>query len=59
VIFYAGCATPGTPAAGDDCDVWPATVASSTRLYTADNEAGKYKVMFTLTAEPDIEATLV
>ena len=58
VIFYAGLATDDTPAIGDDCDVWPATVASNSRMYTADNEAAKYQVVYSLTAAPAEESTL-
>lgn len=57
-IFYAGLVTADTPAIGDKCDVWPCQVASNSRMYTADNEAAKYQVVFTLTDSPSIESTL-
>ena len=57
VIFPQGTAG-AAPAAADTCDVWPATVASNTRIYSAGNEAAKDRVMFTLTAEPSIDATV-
>lgn len=57
VIFPAGIAG-ATPAAADVADVWPAIVASNSRQYTADNEAAKYQVMFTLTTEPEVDAAL-
>jgi len=57
VIFPSGTAG-ATPAAADVCDVWPATVASNTRIYSAGNEAAKDQVMFTLTSEPSIDAVV-
>jgi hypothetical protein len=57
VIFYAGTAG-ASPAAGDKVDVWPAIVASNSRMYTADNEAAKYRVVYALTAAPGEEKTL-
>ena len=45
VIFPAGLAA-AAPAAGDKADVWPVTVASNARTYTAGNEAAKYLVKF-------------
>lgn len=58
VIFFAGTAGAGAVAAGDDADVWPAIVASNSRLYTAGNEAAKYQVVFTLTREPANDVTI-
>jgi hypothetical protein len=55
--FYAGIAG-ATPAAGDDCDVWPIIVTSNSRQYTADNEAAKYQVNLAMSAPPGIEKTL-
>lgn len=57
VIFYSG-TTGATPAAGDKADVWPSTVGSNAKMYTADNEAAKYRVRFNLTDPPGIEKTL-
>jgi hypothetical protein len=57
VIFPAGIAG-ATPAAGDKCDVWPVTVASNARQYTADNEAAKYMVKLAATAEAGTDKTL-
>jgi len=57
VIFYSGIAG-ATPAIGDDADVWPATVSSNAKTYTAGNEAAMYRVAFALTEEPAFEVTL-
>jgi len=51
VIFYGGTAG-ASPAAGDKCEVWPATVASTARMYSAGNEAAKYQISYALTAQP-------
>lgn len=57
VVFYSGIAG-GTPAAGDKCDVWPTTVTSNSRQYTAGNEAAKYMVKYAMTAPPGEDKTL-
>lgn len=54
-IYYQGIAG-STPATADKLDVWPCTVASNSRMYTADNEAAKFQVVFTLTDPPTEEA---
>lgn len=57
VLFYDG--TAGTnPAAADKADVFPAVVGSRAKMYTADNEAAKYRVNYSLTAPPGEEKTL-
>lgn len=51
VIFYAGIAG-ATPAAADKADVWPVTVGSKQRLYSAGNELAQYLVTFAVTSTP-------
>lgn len=51
VIFKAGIAG-GSPAAGDKADVWPCIVTSNAAQYTADNEAAKYQVSFSIIDRP-------
>lgn len=51
VIFARGIAG-ATPAAADECDVWPATIGSNSRMYSAGNEAAKFNVVYTLTGAP-------
>ena len=56
-IFFDGIAG-SDPAAAEKCDIWPCTVASNAKLYTAENEAAKYRVVFTVTAPPHIEVAV-
>lgn len=57
VIFFGGIAG-STPAAGDDADVWPATVGSNSRGYSAGNEAATYVVNYSITAPPGEDVNL-
>ena len=57
VIFFDGIAG-ATPAAGDKADVWPMQIASNAKMYTADSEPAKYKVVYSITKSPGIEKTL-
>lgn len=42
----------GTFAVADKVDIWTVTITSKAKIYTADNEAAKYRVNFALTAVP-------
>lgn len=55
VIFPLGIAGSSV-AAGDDCEVWPVSIASNTREYTAGNEVARYMVEYTITDVPEQEA---
>lgn len=57
VIFPKGTAG-ASPAAADKAEVWPVTIASNSRQYTADNEAAKFQVVFATTAPPTDPATI-
>lgn len=57
VIFSKGL-SGSTPAAGDVCDVWPCTIGSNARQYSAGNEAAKYNVEFIPTSPPAIDRAL-
>lgn len=57
VIFYAGTAG-ATPAAADKADVWPVTVGSRTRAYSAGNELAAYNVRFAVTSAPAEEIAI-
>lgn len=48
-----------TPAAGDLCEVWPATIGSNARRYTVANEGAQYQVSFSITNPPAIDVDLV
>ena len=50
-IFYAGLAG-GTPASGDKMEVWPITITSNARVYSAGNEAAQYRVAYAITGVP-------
>src|ERR1044072_6848304 len=56
VIFPAG-PVGASPAIGDKAEVWPVTVASNARAYSAGNEAASYNVVLSNTAPPK-DATL-
>jgi hypothetical protein len=56
VTFPKGTAG-ASPAAADKAEVWPVTIASNSRQYTADNEAAKFQVVYAITAPP-VEATV-
>lgn len=58
LIFPYGLAG-ATPAAGDECETWPVSVASNTREFSAGNEPARFMVEFTITGVPDLEATVV
>lgn len=47
------------PDVGDAAEVWPVSVASSTREWSAGNDAARYVVEFTITSPPDTDATVV
>lgn len=57
VIFYNGIAG-ATPAAADKCDVWPATISSRSKMYSAGNEAATYQVVFSITDPPAEDASV-
>lgn len=51
-IGYAGSA----PAAADVVDVWPVTISSKSKHYTAGNEAAQFEVKFAMTKPPSNDA---
>ncbi len=57
VIFFDGIAG-SSPAIGDKVDVFPVTIASNAKIYTAENEAAKYKVMYTITDPPKADLSI-
>lgn len=46
------------PENGDHCEVWPVSVASSTREWSAGNDAARYVVEFTITNPPSTDAVV-
>ncbi len=59
IVFFPYGVTGGTPSAGDEAEVWPVSVASSTRAWSAGNEAAKYTIEFTITDVPDQNTAVV
>lgn len=57
VIAFDGYASSAA-ANGDLVDIWPAQVASNSKMYTAENESAKYRVVFTITDPPAEEVSL-
>lgn len=57
VIFFGGIAG-ATPAIADVCDVWPITVASNVRGYSAGNESSRYVVTFTMSSVPGFDKAI-
>lgn len=57
VIFDLGTAG-ANPAAADVVDVWPVTISSRAKRYTADNEAAKFEVKFAMTDPPTYDVPL-
>ena len=58
VVFYQGLAG-SVIAAADKVDVWPSIVASNSKTYTADNEAAKYMVNFSITDIPAFDLSVL
>lgn len=50
-IYYGGIAG-GTPAAADKLEVWPVSISSNARIYSAGNEAAQYRVAYAITGAP-------
>lgn len=58
IVIFSGGLAGATPAASDKCEVWPVTVSSNARRYTADNSAAQYEVKFATTSPPEQNATV-
>lgn len=59
IIFfpYGVSGSSGTAiAVGDDCEVWPVSVAKSTREWSAGNDAARFMTTFTITNPPGQDA---
>jgi len=58
IVIFSGGTAGANPAAADKCEVWPVTVSSNARRFSAGNEAAQYEVRFATTAEPADNATV-
>ena len=59
IVFFPYGIGGANPIAGDDCEVWPVSVAKTTREWSAGNDAAKFMTTFTITAEPGLNAEVV
>lgn len=51
VIFPEGL-IGASVAAADEIDTWPCVISSNAKMYSADNVAAQYRVVFSITAPP-------
>ncbi len=58
IVFFPYGITGADPQTGDEAEVWPVSVASSTREWSAGNDPARYMVEFTITDVPDQDATV-
>ena len=58
VVFFPYGTTGASPTASDDCEVWPVSVAKTTREWSTGNDAAKFMTSFTITAEPGLAAVV-
>ncbi len=56
IVFFPYGITGASPQTGDVCEVWPVSVASNTREWSAGNDPARYMVEFTITDTPDQES---
>jgi hypothetical protein len=52
IVFFPAGTVGANPAVADKAEVWPVTVASNARAYSAGNEAASYNVVLSNTAPP-------
>ena len=45
--------------AGDECEIWPVSVAKQTREFTVANDPARYMISFTVTSRPEQNAVVV
>lgn len=57
VLFFDGTAG-ASPAASDECEVWPVTSTGPYREYSTGNDPARWGVRFATTAPPDFQATV-
>jgi hypothetical protein len=59
VVFFPYGIGGADPIAGDEAEVWPVSVASNTREWSAANDPARYMVEFTITDVPDQDVLIV
>jgi len=58
VCIFADGLAGASPADADVTEVWPVTVSSNSRRYSAGNEAAMYEIKFATTEEPQADVAL-
>jgi hypothetical protein len=56
VVFFPYGIGGVAPVAGDDCEVWPVSVAKTTREWSAGNDPARFMTTFTITNVPGLAA---
>jgi hypothetical protein len=59
VIILPEGSAGASPAAADLVEVWPVTISSVSRRYSAGNEAAMFEVKFATTSPPTIDVDLI
>lgn len=61
IVFfpYGTSGVAGEPATGDDCEVWPVSVARLAREWSAGNDAARFMASFTITDVPGLQSVVV
>jgi len=59
IVFFPYGIGGVNPVAGDDCEVWPVSVAKTTREWSAGNDPARFMTTFTITDVPALSAAVV
>lgn len=59
IVFFPYGIGGADPVAGDDAEVWPASVAKTTREWSAGNDSARFASTFTITDVPGLQAVVV
>lgn len=59
IVFFPYGTGGANPIAGDDCEVWPVSVAKTTREWSAGNDPARFMTTFTITNVPGLAVTVV
>jgi hypothetical protein len=56
IVFFPYGIGGVSPVSGDDCEVWPVSVAKTTREWSAGNDPARFMTTFTITDVPALSA---
>ena len=59
IVFFPYGVGGASPTVGDDCEVWPVSVAKTTREWSAGNDAARFMSTFTITEVPGLNSEVV